>query len=69
MTDVYKIFPWIGLHVMIRRTAGHPEVKKSTIAVCTALLAYFFVTYLLYYAVIIKANSLMFGLVTEPGVE
>ena len=41
----------------------------SAIAVCTALLTYFLVTYVLYYALIIRSSVVIFGSVAETGVE
>lgn len=30
MNDVFKLFPWIGIHAIIRETSTTPIIKQST---------------------------------------
>ena len=60
ITDVYKLFPWIGTHSIIRDTSTNPTIKESASQICKAMLLYFFFLYLVYYSIIIWIDKRLY---------
>ena len=58
--QIYTIFPWIGVHAVIRDTSPTPKISQSAGDICKALLMYFFFLYTVYYATIIWADRKLF---------
>lgn len=69
MNDVFKLFPWIGIHAVIRDTSTTPIIKESTTQICKAILLYFFFLYLVYYAIIIWIDKHLYKTHLELGLQ
>lgn len=68
MADVYKVFPWIGMHALIRETSSENAIiKNSANDICKAIVMYFFFLYIVYYAMIICISQDIFYQKTESG--
>jgi hypothetical protein len=69
LNDVFKLFPWIGIHAVIRDTSNTPIIKESTTQICKAILLYFFFLYLVYYAIIIWIDRHLYKTHVELGLQ
>lgn len=67
--DVYKLFPWIGTHTIIRDTSQNRYIKGSALQICSAMLLYFFFLYLVYYATIIWIDKRLYHGHVEMGLQ
>lgn len=67
--DVFKLFPWIGTHAIIRETSNTPIIKRSTSEICKAILLYFLFLYLVYYAVILWIDKGLYKTHVELGLQ
>lgn len=67
--DVFKLFPWIGTHAIIRETSNTPALRASTGEICKAMLQYFFFLYLVYYAVILWIDRGLYRTHVEVGLQ
>ncbi len=68
LNDVYKIFPWIGIHSLVRETSSNPIIAHSSQHICKAIVFYFFFLYLIYYALIIHIANGLFYKNTQLGI-
>ena len=66
--EAFKAFPWIGINALILRSSAHPTVRNSFLEVCSALIFYFLVMYLIYYLAIIQLTGYFFTGSMEGGV-
>lgn len=57
------------MHSLIRQSASHEEVKNNVDDICSSLIAYFCIIYLIYYLLIIYITKLFFIMPSEGGVE
>lgn len=69
MNDIFKLFPWIGIHAIIRDTSHVPAIKASTADICKAVLYYFLFLYMIYYASIIWIDKKLFISHNELGLQ
>ena len=69
LNDVFKLFPWIGVHAVIRDTSNTPIIKESMTQICKAILLYFFFLYLVYYAIIIWIDKHLYKTHVELGLQ
>lgn len=69
MNDIFKLFPWIGIHAIIRDTSSKALIKASTGDVCKGILYYFLFLYLVYYAAIIWIDRKLFETHAESGLQ
>lgn len=69
LNDIFKLFPWIGIHAILRETSPTPAIKASTVDICKAILYYFLFLYLVYYASIIWIDKHLFITHTELGLQ
>ena len=60
MAQIFKLFPWIGIHAIIRQTSTTPKIKESTSHISRAILYYFLFLYLVYYATIMWIDKIAF---------
>ena len=66
---MYKLFPWIGTHSIIRDTSSSAMIKKSAMQICKAMLLYFFFLYLVYYSIIIWIDKGLYQGHIEMGLQ
>lgn len=69
INDIFKLFPWIGIHAIIRDTSTTPVIKQSTSDICKAILFYFFFLYLVYYATIVWIDKKLFITHIQAGLQ
>lgn len=69
MNDIFKLFPWIGVHAILREASPTAALKASTADICKAVLYYFLFLYLVYYASIIWIDKRLFLAHTELGLQ
>ena len=67
LMEVYKIFPWIGMHQIVRETSSSLQVRNRTGEVCKAIIYYFFLLYFIYYAIILQVSNDIFFQKAEEG--
>lgn len=67
--DVFKLFPWIGTHAIIRETSNTPIIRASTGQICKAMLLYFLFLYLVYYSVILWIDKGLYRTHVEIGLQ
>jgi hypothetical protein len=69
MNDIFKLFPWIGIHAILREASPTAAIKASTSDICKAVLYYFLFLYLVYYATIIWIDKRLFFSHIELGLQ
>ena len=69
MGELFRLFPWIGVHAVIRDASPTSKIMNSAADICKALLLYFFFLYTVYYATIIWADRQLFLNGVEMGLQ
>ena len=67
--DLSRLFPWIGVHAVIRDASPTPKITGSASDICKAMLCYFFFLYTIYYASIIWVDRQLFRPAIELGIQ
>lgn len=60
LNEVYRIFPWVGIHSVVREASENPVIRRASLNISLSILFYFFNLYMIYYSTIFEVGNHLF---------